>query len=70
MVMKTAKSVCSALGLTLGHPWEATTINVISLKLENSDEDPKILILHSLYYGPNGLKGEDISSGSLMKTRP
>lgn len=75
MVMKTAKSVFSALGLTLGHPWEAelpkfswTTINFTSLELENSDEDLKSLILHSLYYGPSGLK--DVSSSSLMKTRP
>ena len=51
MVMKTANSVCSALGLTLGHSWKAyltelpnfpwTNIYLTSLELEESDKDMK-----------------------------
>jgi len=72
MVMKTADSVCSALGFTLGHSWKAyltelpkfppTNIYLTSLGLEESDKDIKSRILHALYYGPNGLRVKDFAS--------
>ena len=75
MVMKTANSVCSALGLTLGHSWKAyltelpkfpwTNIYLTSLELEESDKDMKSRILHALYYGPNGLRMKDFASSGI-----
>ena len=83
VVLKTAESVCSAIGLTLGKSWEAyvtelpkfpwTSIYLTSLELEGSIGvfQPRQLqdrILYAIYYGPNGLKCQD-SSGTEMTRR-
>ena len=76
VVLKTAESVCSAIGLKLGKSWEAyltelpkfprTSIYLTSLELEGSIGvfQPKQLqdrILYAFYYGPNGLRCKDSS---------
>ena len=75
LVMKTPDSVCSALGLTLGHSWKAyltelpnfpwTNIYLTSLELKESDRDIKSRILHALYYGPNGKSVKDFASSGI-----
>ena len=76
LVLKTAESVCSALGFKLGKSWETyvtelpkfpwTSIYLTSLELEGFSEivQPKQLqdrILYAIYYGPSGLKWKDCS---------
>ena len=66
MVMQTAESVCSTLGLKLGQTWESyltelpklpwTSLYLTSLELENYDEDMKERVLYALNCGPCGLK--------------
>ena len=65
VILKTAESVCSALGFKLGKTWEAyvtelpklrwTSIYLTFLELEDYGvlEGP---ILYAIYYGPCGLK--------------
>ena len=65
VILKTAESVCSALGFKLGKRWEAyvtelpklpwTNIYLTSLELEVYGE-LEDRILHGIYYGPCGLK--------------
>ena len=77
VVLKTAESVCSALGFKLGKSWEAyvaelpklpwTSIYLTSLELDNFGEiiQPKQLqdrILYAIYYGPCGRKCKDPSA--------
>ena len=76
LVLKTAESVCNALGFKLGKSWETyvtelpkfpwTSIYLTSLELEGFSEivQPKQLqdrILYAIYYGPSGLKWKDCS---------
>ena len=83
VVLKTAESVCSAIGLKLGKSWEAyvtelpkfpwTSIYLTSLELEGSIGvfQPKQLqdrILYAIYYGPSGLRCQD-SGGMEMKSQ-
>ena len=70
VVMKTVQSVCSTLGLKLGHTWESyltelpklpwTSLYLTSLELENYDEDMKERVLYALYNGPCGLKTSSV----------
>ena len=70
VVMKTVQSVCSTLGLKLGHTWESyltelpklpwTSVYLTSLELENCDEDMKEHVLYALYNGPCGLKTSSV----------
>ena len=77
VVLKTAESVCSAIGLKLGKSLEAyvtelpmfpwNSIYLTSLELEGfiGVFQPKQLqdrILYAINYGPNGLKCQDSSS--------
>ena len=83
VVLKTAESVCSAIGPKLGESWKEyvtelpkfpwTSIYLTSLELEGSIGviQPKQLqdrILYAIYYGPNGLKCQD-SSGMVMNSQ-
>ena len=68
VILKTAESVCSALGFKLGKTWEAyvtelpklpwTNIYLTSLELEDYGE-LEDRILYAIYYGPCGLKCKD-----------
>ena len=75
-VLKIAESVYNTLGVKLGKSWEAyvselaktpwTSLYLTSLELEGCGEviQAKQLqdrILHSVYYGPSGLKWKNIS---------
>ena len=70
VVMRTVQSVCSTLGLKLGHTWESyltelpklpsTSVYLTSLELENYDEDMKERVLYALYNGPCGLKTSSV----------
>ena len=71
VILKTAESVCSALGFKLGKTWEAyvtelpklpwTNIYLTSLELEDYGE-LEDRILYAIYYGPCGLKCKDPSA--------
>ena len=71
VILKTAESVCSALGFKLGKTWEAyvtelpklpwTSIYLTSLELEDYG-DLEDRILYTIYYGPCGLKCKDLSA--------
>ena len=71
VILKTAESVCSALGFKLGKTLEAyvtklpklpwTSIYVNSLELEDYGE-LEDRILYAIYYGPCGLKCKDPSA--------
>ena len=71
VILKTAESVCSALGFKLGKTWEAyvtelpklpwTSIYLTSLELEDYGE-LEDRILYAIYYGPCGLKCKDPST--------
>ena len=71
VMLKTAESVCSALGFKLGKMWEAyvtelpklswTSIYLTSLELEDYGE-LEDRILYAIYYGPCGLKCKDPST--------
>ena len=82
VVLKTAESVCSAIGLKLGTSWEAyvtelpkfpwTSIYLTSLELEGSIGvfQPNQLqdrILYAIYYGSNGLKCQDFSGMEMTR---
>ena len=77
MVMQTVESVSSTLGLKLGQTWESyltelltlswTSLYLTSLELENYDEDTKERVLYALYYGPCGLKSNELSSVDIQK---
>ena len=77
MLIKTVESVYNTLGLELGQTWESyltelpkflwTTIFLTSLELENYDKDMKERVLYALYYGPCGLKTNDLSSVEIHK---
>ena len=75
-VLKTAEGVCCALGFKLANSWETylnelskfpwTSIYLTSLEIEGCGEivQAKQLqdrILYVMYYGPNGLKTNDLS---------
>lgn len=72
LVLKTAETVCSALGIKLGKSWEAyvtelpklpwTSLYLTSLELEGLEQTQELQdrILHALYDGPNGLKWKEI----------
>ena len=70
VVMKTVQSVCSTLGLKLGHTWESyltelpklpwTSVFLTSLELENYDEDMKERVLYALDNGPCRLKTSSV----------
>ena len=71
IVMKTAESVCIAVGFKLDQSWEAyvselpkfpwTSMYLTSLELEDCGEDLRSRILYAIYHGPNGLKSKDSS---------
>ena len=71
VILKTAESVCSALGFKLGKTWEAyvtelpklpwTKIYLTSLELKDYGE-LEDRILYAIYYGPCGLKCKDPSA--------
>lgn len=76
-VLKTAESVCGALGFKLGKSWKAyvteltklpwTNIYLTSLELDSVGEivqsrEQQERILYALYYGPCGLKCKDIKA--------
>ena len=79
MLIKTVESVYNTLGLKLGQtyiwenyltelrklPW--TTMFLTSLELKNYDEDMKERVMYALYYGPCGLKTNDLSSVEIHK---
>ena len=70
-VLKTSKSVCSAVGLKLAKLWQAyvnqllkiprTSIFPTSLELEGFGDDLQSRILNNLHYRPCGLKWKDFS---------
>ena len=77
VILKTAESVCSALGFKLGKTWEAyvtelpklpwTNIYLTSLELDSVGEivqsrEQQECILYAIYYGPCGLKCKDPSA--------
>ena len=77
VILKTAESVCSALGFKLGKTWEAyvtelpklpwTNIYLTSLELDSVGEivqsrEQQERILYAIYYGPCGLKCKDPSA--------
>ena len=72
VILKTAESVCSALGFKLAKSWEEyvtelpkypwTSMYLASLELEDRREDLKSRILYTLYFGTNGLKSKDSSA--------
>ena len=71
LAMKTAESVCIAVGFKLDQSWEAyvselpkfpwTSMYLTSLELEDCEEDLRSRILYAIYHGPNGLKSKDSS---------
>ena len=71
VMLKTAESVCSALGFKLGKMWEAyvtelpklswTSIYLTSVELGDYGE-LEHRILYAIYYGPCGLKCKDPSA--------
>ena len=68
-VKKTAESVCSDLGFTLGQTWESyltelrkfpwSSTYLTSLELEHCCDQNVKNHSFALYYGPNGLRGND-----------
>ena len=72
VVLKTAESVCSAVGLKLSSSWEVyvtelpkmpwTSIYLTSLELDGVADDLQSRILYAIYYGPCGLKCKDPSA--------
>lgn len=75
IVMKTVESICRTLGFKLGQTWESyltelpkfpwTAIYLTSLELDHCDQDVKSGVLHTLWYGCNGLKLKDSSACEL-----
>ena len=71
LVLKTAESVCSALGIKLGKSWEAyatelpkfpwTNLYITSLEFEGltRTQQPQDRILRALYDGPSGWKWKE-----------
>ena len=72
VILKTAESVCTALGFNLAKSWEAyvtklpkypwTSMYLASLELEDHRDDLKSRILYTLYFGTNGLQSKDSST--------
>ena len=69
LVLKTAESVCSTLGIKLGKSWEAyvtelpkfPNLYITSLEFEGliRTQQPQYRILRALYDGPSGLKWKE-----------
>ena len=72
VVLKTAESVCSAVGLKLSSSWETyvtelpkfpwTSMYLTSLELDGVADDLQSRILYAIYHGPCGLKWKDPSA--------
>ena len=84
VVLKTAESVCSAVGLKLSSSWETyvaelpkfpwTSMYLTSLEFEDFGEKVQAeqlqdRILYAVYYGPNGLKTNDFNGMEVRKDR-
>ena len=84
VVLKTAESVCSVVGLKLSSSWETyvtelpkfpwTSMYLASLEFEDFGEKVQAeqlqdRILYAVYYGPNGLKTNDFNGMEVRKDR-